>query len=438
VAAVLALLVLVAGCAEPPRPTPAQNLLLVSLDTLRADHLGAYGYARPTSPRFDGFARRGILFRRAIAQAPSTAPSHGALFSSVYPSAFSASGRELTGPPPGIPVLAEILRSHGFATWGFTDGGYVGSAFGFGRGFDVYREERVGLAQTVPAAVQWLDGHPARRWFLFVHTYDVHTPYGGSEAARRALGARGWRGVTKIGAGDLEALERSGTPPDDLADLVALYDAGIRHADTLLGELIDALERRGLLASTLAVVTADHGEEFFEHGRTQHKQLYAEPNLAVPLLLLVPGRPPRVVDAPVELVDVLPTVLELLGLPPHPGAMGKSLVPLVDGATPGDAALAYAEGGALSPSLSTVVTARWQLLSDAMSGRAQLFDREADAGARTDVAGAHPDVVARLGAALDARRRAAAARRIAEPAGTIAPATRRQLEQLGYEQRAAP
>jgi arylsulfatase A-like enzyme len=435
----LAYLVFGAACAQRPGPVspPPRHVILISLDTLRADHLGAYGYPRATSPYFDALARRGTLFRRAVANAPSTAPSHGALLSSVYPSAFSA---PLTpsGPPPAIPLLAEILRGHGFATWGFTDGGFVASAFGFGRGFDQYREERVGLAQTNPAIEHWLDTHQAERWFLFVHTYDVHTPYGGSEVARRALDVRGWRGSQKIVAQDLEGLERAATPPADLADVVALYDAGIRHADEMLGDLLALLERRGLLASSLVVITSDHGEEFFEHGRTQHKQLYLHPNLRVPLLILVPRRVPRVVDDTVELVDVLPTVLEILGLPPHPGAMGRSLLPLIDGESRGDDALAYAEGGLHSGMQRTVVTDRWQLLYDAPSGRVQLFDLDADPGAHHDVAPAHPEVSTRLTAQVRRRMHQAAARRVPAPAPRVAPETRRQLEQLGYVEGALP
>jgi arylsulfatase A-like enzyme len=381
-----------------------RHLVLISLDTLRADHLGAYGYDKPTSPVFDRLAARGVLFLQAVAQGPSTLPSHGALMTGQYPSAYGG-----TAVPSAIPVqaetLAEILRQHGFATWGFTDGGYLRRSFGLDQGFTHYEDVRVGRARIIARIDSTLAQQEPARLFLFVHGYDVHTPYRAPDEDRDAVGARRWRGKTAIGAQQLNALERERPRlrRDTVGPLVSLYDAGVRHADRLLGELLDVLGRRGVLANAIVVVLSDHGEEFFEHGRTQHKQLYLHPHLHVPLLWLVPGRGPARVAGPVELIDVLPTVLDLLGLPPHAPAMGRSLVPQIDGRDAGVPGAAYSEGTVWTASLRSLVTERYQLLYDEATGTARVYDHRVDPGARHDLAASEPALTARLVGELERR-----------------------------------
>jgi arylsulfatase A-like enzyme len=441
VAASLLAAALVAACGgDAPHASRApRHLVLVSIDTLRADHLGAYGYPGATSPRFDALAGRGVLFTHAVAQGPSTIPSHASLLTSVYHSAFVRPDRPM-GPPASIPMLSEILRAQGFATAGFVDGGYLARTFGFGRGFEHYEDARWGLEPIVARVGRWLDAGVPERLFLFVHTYDVHTPYRVRGDVPPPFAGRRWRGRASVGARTLGRLEWAGRgrPPADLADLIGIYDAGIRHVDEWLGRLLDLLAARGILDDAVVVITSDHGEEFFEHGRTQHKQLYLAPNLHVPLLVLVPGRAPARVDETVELVDVVPTVLELLGLPPYDGAMGRSLVPLMDGRSRDGAGVAYSEGVVYSRTLRSAVSGRWQLLYDIRTGRHRLYDVEADPDARADRSADEPAVARRLLDVVRARMARAKARRVVPLDRAIPDATRRNLAELGYVEEVAP
>lgn len=225
--------------------------------------------------------------------------------------------------------------------------------------------------------------------------------------------------------------------PEDLQHVIALYDGGIRYTDAQLGRLFDYLERRGLLRSTLVIVTADHGEEFQEHGSMLHWQIYFTPNLHVPLLFFVPGRRPQSIDAVVELIDVLPTTLALLGLPPHAEAMGQSLVALMDGDANAVAEerVAYAEPFRLDMRWRTVVADGYQLWYDVQTGATRLFDLHSDPGVKENES--EEAVRARLLAALEERqRRIDEAKRKVEHLPKepliIDAETREQLEALGY------
>ncbi len=318
-AVVLAVLVLVAGAGYRwlvRRPVP-RNLILVSIDTLRADHLGSYGYGRETSPNLDRLARRSVVFRQAVAQAPTTLPSHAVLFTSRY-----WSGNPLPGEFPPVPeewlTLAELLKVRGFATWGFVDGGYMGRRFGFSQGFDSFDDRPLHIAGILHNVERWLDTHEADRFFLLVHCYDVHSPYQ-PPPPFNVMFDGDYRGNFVPTAKNLEDIvqRRQTLTPEDLQHVVALYDGGIRYTDEQLGRFFDSLERRGLLGSSLLVVLSDHGEEFLEHGSMLHWQMHFSPNLHVPLIIAAPGLAPRSIEGPIELADFVPTVLELLGLPQH-------------------------------------------------------------------------------------------------------------------------
>ena len=418
---------------EAPR-----NLILISIDTLRADHLGSYGYARATSPALDAFARRGARFTRAVSQAPSTPYSHMTLLTSMYTSALGV-GPQDQHLPAARTTLAEILHGHGFATWGFVDGGYLRRVFGFDQGFDSYQDLPVHVMVLRSLAEQWLRDHHAERFFLFFHFYDVHSPYKPPKAYRSRFEDPPYRGnfePTTEGLLDVQKGARK-LDAEDLRHVVAQYDAGISYADDQLGLLFTSLEARGLLASSVVVVLADHGEEFLEHGSVLHWQNYFAPNLHVPLIVVAPGRQGMVVDGTVELIDVLPTVLDLLGLPPHPEAMGRSLVPRMDGAPADPERVAYEEPFELTIPVRTVISDRYQLIVDTASGARRLFDLAKDPFATVDVAAREPAVVATLAAALEAHRSAAAARAAGAAPGAptaIDEETRRQLRALGYVQ----
>ncbi len=353
------------GCGRPARPP---NVLILSIDSLRADHLGSYGYRRDTSPHIDRFAQGSIRFASAMAPAPWTLPSHVALLSGRHPHEIGVRSHE-SSIPPEVELLAETLDGAGYQTAAFVDslpGGFVGAQRGFRRGFDTYTHTPPGLgsihrydmAVTVDAAAGWLGQRdPTRPFFLFLHTKSVHVarrtpaleavsdaPYH-TPGGTRFLGPEprfSWTdGTGATGARYLRALneriaagtfDRSDFGTEKLEELVALYDSGIHYVDEQVGRLIATLDDLRLDESTLIVVTADHGEAFLEHDLFLHREVH-RPLLHVPLILRDPrvqGAGGRVVSAPVALADVAPTVLDRVGLP-LPAAMTARPLPLTDG-----------------------------------------------------------------------------------------------------------
>lgn len=416
-----------------------RNLLLISIDTLRADHLGLYGYERDTSPTLDRLGRNGVTFTRAMAQAPNTPPSQMSMLTSLYYSVhgFTGNGDRL---PEWRVTLAEMLREHGFATWGFVDGGYMRGRFGFGQGFDRFEDQRRGIAGIVERVERWLDRVPLpQRFFLFVHCYDVHSPYAPPPPFDSLFEEQPYRGRFTPTNKNLQRAARKELQltKDDLRHVVALYDGEIRYTDGQIGRLLDGLARRGLGDSTLVMVVSDHGEEFKEHGSMLHWQTWFAPNLHVPLIVALPGLPARRIDTPVELIDIVPTVLDMLGLPAHPQAMGRSLVPLIEAREEAPTRTAYGEPFDLGLATRTIVSDRYELHHDVRTGRSRLFDHRTDPFGLRDIARREPQVVARLleayrqrARAIDAAR-AQAGRPLTEPA-PLDDRTRRQLRALGY------
>ncbi len=344
------IVVAIAGCGSSDhsdREGPPRRVVVISLDTLRADHLGSYGYERPTSPALDRFAQEGVVFERAYAQATWTLPSHMSLLTGLYPDSHGVVHDEHRLADE-VPTLAEVLQDRGFETAAFTDNGFVAGSFGFSDGFDTYDDHVAvadpdavkGLERTLPLIDRWLDGHADDDFFLFVHTFDVHGPYQAPEELERE-----WRENAADGSwGDEGPYLRSLRLLDylqleqyrSLEDLIADYDAGIRHTDGLVERLFDQLRARGLYEGSLIVVTSDHGESFFEDGfYVGHGVQLSEAEMHIPLLVKFPdGRfEGRRVEEIVEMIDVMPTILETMGVSEtqHPPMQGRSLRPLLLG-----------------------------------------------------------------------------------------------------------
>jgi arylsulfatase A-like enzyme len=327
------------------------NVLIVSLDTVRADHLGCYGYERNTTPRLDDFAEEAILFERAFAQAPETVSSHMTLFTSLYPSVHGIrevfEGKVLHAE---VPTLARTLRDHEhpYRTAAFTEGGGVSSFIGFEHGFDRYHDGTAGgsrpqkmIEATFAHAIDWLRRNADRRFFLFLHTYEAHTPYVPPPPYDRMFGP-GADGPIQppLGTAQIEqlVLERRLKYGDPGVDrIVGLYDGEIRYLDDHLGALFDEMRGLGLLDSTLVIVLSDHGEDFFDHlSIASHGHTLYDELMHVPLLVRPPGgrgSAPDRIGAPVGLIDLMPTVLELVGADLPEGLQGESLVPLLEGRT---------------------------------------------------------------------------------------------------------
>lgn len=330
-----AALLAVSSCAREEAPgVPPENLLLISVDTLRADHLGAYGYTRDTSPHIDALARKGTLFEQAMSTSSWTLPAHASLLTGLYPSQHRVADDGVTLGTE-IPTLAERLRDAGLYTFAVIAHIYVASPFGFDRGFDVFDDSLIEDGATNPRGdavvsrfLAHLDARPPGPFFGFIHFYDPHWDYSAPAPFGERFADKGYTGPMD---GSFTAMKpylraQSSIPPADLRALVDAYDGEIAWLDAQLGQLFAALEERGLDDRTTIVLTADHGEEFKEHARLGHGNTLFEEQLRVPLIVaghpaLARGRRAE----PVSLVDIAPTLLALFGASPLERAPGISL-----------------------------------------------------------------------------------------------------------------
>jgi arylsulfatase A-like enzyme len=318
----------VARAAAPTEPRP--NVLLIVVDTLRADHLGAYGYARPTSPNLDRFADTAVRYERAWSQAPWTTPSVAALLTSRQPLSFGITDVDSTL-PEGATLLSERLAAAGYRTGAVVSHRFVSRRWGFAQGFESFDDtnardhDAITSPQITAQALRFLDEHRDERFFLWLHYFDPHFAY--REHADFAFDRAGaYDGPVQPGVRFGDLLRRQATlGPADARELERLYDSEIAFTDEHIGRVLAHLAETGLDANTLVVFTADHGEEFLEHGRLGHTKTLYDEVLRVPLLVRTPGVAPGVVDAPVALVDVAPTILDALGLPPDAEAAGRVL-----------------------------------------------------------------------------------------------------------------
>jgi arylsulfatase A-like enzyme len=336
------------------------NVLLISIDTLRPDHLGCYGYERPTSPALDALAAEGARFTTAVSPTSWTLPAHMTLLTALPPEVHGVIDDGLRLDASTV-TLAEVLRARGYATAGFVSGPYLDAGYGFARGFDHYddysavrlSQPAVHRARTSPALFGVLDAWleewhvapaPRKPFFVFLHMWDVHYDFNPPPPYDTLFDP------TYTGDVDGEDFETgtqvyAGMPARDLEHVIALYDGEIRYTDEWVGRIVDALRRRGVLDETVTIVTSDHGEEFFEHGMKGHRNGLYDESIRVPLVIRHPTAipPGTVVDRQVRLMDVAPTVLALTTTPPPPTFglpqtaelyAARSLLPLIQGTAP--------------------------------------------------------------------------------------------------------
>jgi tetratricopeptide (TPR) repeat protein len=316
-----------AGNTSPTAPEKAPSIILISIDTLRADHLSCYGNRRVETAHLDALAKGGTLFSAVNSQVPLTFPSHVSLFTSTYPffNGIEDNGEVLR---PHAVTLATLLKTRGYHTGAVVGGFVMDRRFGLNQGFDVYdstfdphREEesdpgdvkRLG-ADVVEAANKWLDANSNRPFFLFLHLYDLHTPYN--------------------------------LPPSYRARLGTGYDAELRYVDEQVGVFWDSLRQHNLLEKSLVILTSDHGEGLGEHGEKTHGYFIYQSTLWVPLIVHWPaggGSFPTKVDEPVRLMDVAPTILQFAGISQPPDFQGRSLLELLRSDPPKTARDVYSE-----------------------------------------------------------------------------------------------
>jgi arylsulfatase A-like enzyme len=448
------------GRTAPPWRPP--DVVMISIDTLRADHLPTYGYARPTAPHIDAWARQALVFDRAYSEAPHTLPSHASLFTGLYPSRHGVLERGDTL-APSVATIAEMLGGHRYRTAAFVNCYFLGPDARIMRGFTHFDADYGGTdlsaqrdaGTTNEAVFAWADGLVGDEpYFLFVHYFDLHSdweglPYHAPEPFRSRF-VREPPETYRSGDGTLSATaylshlnqNRIRLDAEDLRYLRDLYDASIAYTDAQVGALLDGLDRRGRLRDAIVVVTADHGEEFQDHGKLIHGQLYDEV-MRIPLLVSLPemrGAPgpscrgletptPGRTDALVQHVDVLPTLSECLGEPPPAGVQGQSFLGVFGGA-PGprttayfDTSLGYQRG---------VLRDGWKWLEDPPTGARQLYDLAADPRERRNLAKQDLERGAALAAELARHRAENEAERIASERVEVSPEVHEALEALGY------
>ena len=306
-------------------PRPGLNLVLISLDTLRSDHLSGLGYPRETSPTIDReFMGGGTTFTDVSSTFPQTDVSHLSIFTGLYPLAQPVQGR--VSAQDRLVLLAERLQKAGFETAAFTENALVSGAFGFWFGFDQFTERSFAHSDrggpTISDGIRYIEANQNRLFFLFLHTYKTHDPYVPSASYEKLWSAP-------------DTWKDGGHRPwihENHRDTMDRYDRTIREADDLVGQFLEALDRLGLRDRTLIVVTSDHGEAFGEHGIGGHGFTPHQEALNVPLLMRGPGIPAGLrIDTPVSIVDIAPTMLDLLELEPLSQSQGVSLKPALEG-----------------------------------------------------------------------------------------------------------
>jgi len=426
----------------PPRRRGEANVLLITIDTLRADHLRAYGYARATSPNLDRLASRGLLFRQAETVQSATWPALTSLHTSLYPSAHGVvwNGHPL---PDGLPTLAQLLHAKHFSTSAFITNMTRGRHPGFSR---LFLSRGNGQAEdderAVEAAREQLHLERERRFFLWVHLVSPHADYRPPAPYDSAF----TRTASRVSA-DIDSLsrlrERGATLTEaDVAHLVGLYDGEVLWVDELVGRLLATLRQLELDRNTLVVFTADHGEDLYEHNRYFfHSPSIYRSSMQIPLVLALPGVLPegQVTDHPASLADVAPTILGLLGLPSVPHFQGENLLP--GGSLPPKPVRAFVFGET-NGKIYALRSPEWRFvynperLQPAAPGGAypigelELYDQRNDPGERKNLAGSRPDLVRALTAEILAWKRRHLQKAL--PSQGLDPEALDELRALGY------
>ncbi len=412
------------------------NVLLIVVDTLRADHLGAYGYGPDTSPNLDRLlAGRGTVFEDATSQAPWTLPSVISYLTGRFPGELARARSGEMGVPDGVPTLAERLAAAGYRTGAYVANPTVSAAGGFARGFETFWVPPAVVAslslhadEVERRARPWLDAHAAEPFFLYLHFLDPHDPYASPDTGgRRSPFYPAYKGkitgdmVHGVALGQVELSD----PQRDRAQLRALYDSEIAYVDRKIGELLEAIDPE-VLSRTLVVLTADHGEELYDHGGWKHGQTLYQEQIHVPLMVRWDGRVAagRRVSGAVRLLDLVPTVLDAAGLPAPDELDGVDLLPTLRGMETLPRRAALSEGLSWGPLRAAAVLDDWKLVlfnrqapftpHDALQEalwpldfrrleRIELYDLATDPAERHNLAAERPDRRDQLAALLHAQ-----------------------------------
>ncbi len=339
---------LLAGCNSPSdqpeiaktnkpatQPGSIQKVVLISIDTMRADALGFYPRELnwKTTPHLDHFAAENVTFLHATAQSATTAPSHKSIFYSVYPSVHKTTIRSV--PKEKLKSPMQILQENGFKTVAFTGGGQVSKTFGFNIGFDSYWEatgtQKYRVSKLLDQASDWLNENYNTRFFLFLHTFEMHCPYDPPEKYFKKWSLPYETNRILIGRCEPEYYIRRRLTSKNNLFLQSLYAAEANYVDDFIKRLFNRLKELGIYDQTLIVFLSDHGESLGERFYVGHNQLY-DIQLHTPMILHIPGIGAKRIDSPVELIDVMPTIFEILGVKRTSFPFqGKNLMPIIEG-----------------------------------------------------------------------------------------------------------
>jgi len=388
--------------ARPALRTP--NVLIVSMDSVGAAHLSCYGYCRPTSPNIDRLAEKGIVFENVRTQANWTKPALASLLTSLYPSVHRTDSQGETGDSVDdlarqkanvldarFRTAAQDFHDAGYATAGISDGGYTHSFFGFARGFDYYENAGGGLKSCTYRLLRWILTRPDAPFFAWIHAWDAHFPYMDRPPYNRMFVSRRSdfvlnsttrheinKGKRKIDAAEIEFQK-------------GLFDGAINYVDKQIGALVHELGGLGLLANTLLVITADHGEAFMEHNLVEHTECLYDEVLRVPLIFIGPElKGGKRIQAQARSIDVIPTLLDLCGLSSKSEIQGVSLAPAIHGEST-NSLLAASEtergGGQVA-----ICDGRFKLIVRKSDRRIELYDLECDPRETVNLSTARPEL----------------------------------------------
>lgn len=401
---------LLAGCrnSDPPKTTekpaaPHWNVLLISIDSLRSDHLSCYGYSRPTSPNIDKLAASGTLFEQMISSSAWTLPAHASMFTGLAESVHGAIDPQHRL-PDSRPTLAAILKGAGYTTAGYFSGPFLHPVFGLGRGFDRYIDcssyadrsaataskdgtidsrdiddashRDITSPRVYEQARAFLNEKRTQPFFLFVHLWDVHYDYIPPAPYDRKFDPDYKGTINGENFFDNPAVNAR-MPRRDLDHLIALYDGEIAWTDEHVGKILAELDRLDLARNTLVVLTSDHGTAFFDHLMKGHRNSLFEELIHIPLIVRLPGsvrQTPRIA-AQTRMIDIAPTILDCLGIRPAPAMMGRSLTPALTGATLPDT----------EPALSEMLCYGFESRSSRFGGRKYIAEMKQKAAVAYDL-----------------------------------------------------
>lgn len=386
------------------------NVVIISIDTLRKDHLGCYGYHRNTTSNIDRLAHKGVIFNNAFSNSAWTVPGHMSMLTGLLPSNHGL----IYYPYPGcindnITTLGMILQRLGFLTRGFYGAGYVSPRFGFGRGFHEYTTGGNNFENNMQQCLGWVEKAKSFRFMLFLHGFNCHNPF--NPSPEFDIFSKNYNGNYSV-----DKLYREYKLPEcreDIEHLIDKYDATILGADFILGKLFNKLEELKILSKTIIIITSDHGHGFGEHESFGHvTQLYDEV-INIPLIFYAPGIFPekKKIGDMVSLIDILPTIIDALGFKEAQQFDGLSLLPVMNGRSIEDRAIFSETGTTLKkksnkkrglpkrymlPIVRCIRTKEWKLIIDENDMPLELYNVMDDMDEKLNLVESHPDMAGRL------------------------------------------